>query len=94
MSNWEKLDDVSKSIADEPWSMYWREFNTEADEFKKFMNDPLGVLSSEIGGVGKDWTIHTTIIGHQIGLTRGAVCNPMIVDPTSKSIYMTLYKHS
>jgi hypothetical protein len=93
MSNWEKLDDVSKSIADEPWSLYWREFDAASDEFRKFMDDPISVLASEIDEVQSDWRVQTNIFGHQIGLTRGAVCTPTITDPRSKTVMVSMYKH-
>jgi len=36
MTAWEELDDVSKSIADEPWSPYWRELKSGTAEFERF----------------------------------------------------------
>jgi hypothetical protein len=93
MSNWEKLDDVSKSIAAEPWSLYWREFDASSEAFRAFMNDPLGVMAEEIAEVGKDWRVQTHIIGHDVGLIRGVVCTVPMVDAVHKTVYLTLYKH-
>jgi hypothetical protein len=93
MSNWEKLDDVSKSIADEPWSLYWREFDATSDAFQKFIADPLSVMSAEIAEIGPDWRVQTHVIGHEVGLTRGIVCTIPMVDLKSKTVFVTLYKH-
>jgi hypothetical protein len=93
MAVWEKLDDVSKNIADEPWSLYWSEYKSGTEEFEDFLHDPLSVLVKACSGVDRTWNVQTSIIGHEIGFRKDAVCSTVLVDPIRKIAYVTFYKH-
>ncbi len=93
MAVWEKLDDVSTNINNEPWSLYWSEIKTGTQEFEDFIHNPLGELTTVIGGINADWKVQTQMLGHEIGLLVDAVCRLVLVDPRSKTLYLTLYKH-
>jgi hypothetical protein len=93
MTAWEKLDDVSKSIADEPWSLYWRELKSGTAEFEEFLHDPLSHLVKSFEGVDRKWTVQTNRIGHETGLMRSAVCSLALADHDRKTVFLTLYKH-
>lgn len=90
---WEKLDSVSKSIAEEPWSLYWNEMKSEEPEFKEFISNPIPVLVEQTDEVEADYRIQTTIINHEVGLMGSMVCQAALVDPDSRTVYLTLYKH-
>lgn len=90
---WKKLDDVSDDIRDEPWSMYWREWKSNSDEFRDFLEYPVGVLAEEIDEVAPDWTVTTTIANHNVGLRRNPICIVAITVPEERRVYLWLYKH-
>jgi hypothetical protein len=92
-SNWEKLDDVSQNIRNEPWSLYWSEKKTGTPEFERFLHDPLSEFVEEFSGVTRDWTVQTNILNHEIGLLGRSSCNLALVDPDKKIIYLSIYKH-
>jgi hypothetical protein len=91
---WEKLDDVSKSIAAEPWSLYWTEWKSGTKEFEEFLHDPVSHFAKSFKGVKKSWNVQTHIIGHEAGMMRSAVCSLALVDHDRKTVFMTLYKHT
>ena len=93
MTTWEKLDDVSKSIAEEPWSLYWKEFKSGTDEFEQFLHNPLSQMTKAFEGVNREWTVQTNVIGHEQGLVMSVVCGVALVDPQKKTVFLTLYKH-
>jgi hypothetical protein len=78
---WEKLDNVSKNIAEEPWSLYWNEFKSGTKEFENFLHDPLKTLVTAVDGVDRKFTVNTTVVNHEKGLNLSAVCSLCIVDP-------------
>lgn len=92
-SKWEKLDDVSKSIANEPWSLYWNEMKTGTPEFEAFLLDPLSHLVGNLAGVTKEWTVQTNILNHEISLRHDPACELALVDPQKNIVYLTIYKH-
>lgn len=67
---WQRIDDVSKDIADEPWSMYWNEMKSGTEEFEEFLHKPMRVLQNTLDGVDNSFTIQTNILNHEIGLER------------------------
>jgi hypothetical protein len=93
MSTWEKLDNLSKNIAEEPWSLYWREMKSGTETFEHFLHEPLQHVADDFDEVDKSWTVQTQIIGHEIGLYAHAVCSIALVDPRRKTVFLTLYKH-
>ena len=93
MAKWEILDDTSKSIADEPWSLYWREMKSDSKEFEDFLHDPLSALIGKLSGVNITWNVQTNMIGDEIGLSSNTVCTLALVDPHRKTVFLTLYKH-
>ena len=90
---WEKLDDVSSNIAQEPWSLYWNEMKSGSREFEDFLHDPLSRMVGVFSDVDKSWSVQTNIIGHEIGLSEDLVCKLALVDPRRKTVFLTLYKH-
>jgi hypothetical protein len=93
MVKWEKLDDVSVSIAKEPFSLYWSELKSGSREFEKFLHDPLGEIVDVASGVDKSWCVQTNIIGHEIGFGPDVVSRLALVDPHRKTVFLVLYKH-
>ena len=92
MVKWEKLDDVSASIAKEPFSLYWSEVKSDSKEFEEFLHDPLGEIVDVASGVDKSWSVQTNIIGHEIGL-MDVMSRLALVDPHRKTVFLVLYKH-
>lgn len=90
---WEKLDDVSKNIGNEPWSLYWHEFKSGTKEFEDFLHNPIELLTTAADGVDSTFAVQTTVLNHENGLRGSAVCTVAIVDPDKKRVYLTLYKH-
>ena len=93
VATWEKLDDVSANIANKPWSLYWSEMKSGTKEFENFLHDPLSDMTGVLSEVEKSWSIQTTIIGHEIGLSQDLVSKLALVDPRRKMVFLTLYKH-
>ena len=93
MAKWEILDDTSKNIAGEPWSLYWKEMQSGTKEFEDFLHDPLSALIGKLSGVNVTWNVQTNMIGHEIGLSSNAVCALALVDPHRKTVFLILYKH-
>ncbi len=93
MAVWEKLDDVSKNIASEPWSLYWIEWKSGTKEFEEFLHNPLAHSADSFEGVDRNWTVQTNVIGHEGGLMQSAVCSLALVDRDRKTVFLTLYKH-
>jgi len=93
-TNWEKLDDVSRNIASEPWSLYWAEMKTGTPEFEQFLHDPLSSLVGAFSGVTKAWRVQTNILNHEEGLALSHACQLALVDPAKKTVYLTIYKHA
>jgi hypothetical protein len=91
-AEWEKLDDVSQNIREEPWSLYWREWKSGTRAFEDFLHDP-GKELVRSGLARRGYSVQTNIINHERGLRVTAVCTMVIVDPRSKAAYITLYKH-
>jgi hypothetical protein len=91
---WTKIDDVSKDIRDEPWSMYWREWKTGSEPFEKFLHDPVRMLADELTEVEQDWSVTTTVANHQVGLSRSPICIVATVVPEERRAYLWLYKHA
>jgi hypothetical protein len=92
-SNWEKLDDVSENIKNEPWSLYWSEMKTDTPEFEQFLHDPLSELVGSLSGVTRAWTVQTNILNHEFGLLGSSACKLALVDPDKNVVYLTIYKH-
>jgi hypothetical protein len=92
-SKWEKLDDVSQNIKDEPWSLYWNEMKTGTPEFEQFIHDPLSSLTGALAGVTQTWTVQTNILNHEAGLMVSHACQLALVDPGKNTVYLTIYKH-
>ena len=93
MSKWEKLDDVSKNIAHEPWNLYWKEHKSGTKEFEAFLHNPKAVLVAELAEVKDTFNIQTNILNHERGLEASLVCTLVLVDPDKQLAYVTLYKH-
>ena len=93
MATWDKLDDVNKNIANEPWSMYWNEMKSGTQEFEDFLHEPLKVLCGALDGVDESFTVQSNILNHEVGLVNSIVCQVAIVDYQKKIVYLTLYKH-
>jgi hypothetical protein len=93
-SNWEKLDDVSRHIESEPWSLYWTEMKTGTPEFEQFLHDPLSSLVGVFLGVTETWRVQTNILNHEEGLAASHACQLALVDPAKRMVYLTIYKHS
>ena len=64
-----KVDDVSKEIAAEPWSLYWKEFKSGTPEFEEFLHEPAKHVAQNISG-GSDWNVSTYVVNHEIGFTK------------------------
>lgn len=93
MALWEKLDNVSQNIANEPWSLYWNEMKSGSHEFEDFLHNPLPTLIKVLDGVDDTWTVETKIRNHEKGLLINAVCTVAMADPQKKIVYLTLFKH-
>lgn len=93
MANWTPLDSKNKDIANEPWSLFWSESKSDSKEFNNFLMNPLSELMNDFGEIQKDWIVRTNIINHEVGFGTNLVCKIMILDPDSKTAFITLYKH-
>jgi len=93
MAGWILVDDHLKEIADEPWSLYWREFKSDTDEFRSFLLDPKPILMNEIPRVSEDYQVSSEILNHEISLRYQAVCTLGIVMPDEKRVKLLFYKH-
>jgi len=90
---WEKIDDVSKNIAAEPWSLYWKEHKSGTVEFTSLLQNPISQLKGALDAVDDDWRVQSHFIGHEIGMEINAHCTLALVDPLSKTVFLTFYKH-
>ena len=93
MTDYVKIDDFVKEIADEPWSLYWSEMKSESDEFIEFMKNPLPVLQRSFPQVDSTWHIDTEIVNHQKGLLLTAVCQAAFIFDEIKLVKIIMYKH-
>jgi hypothetical protein len=94
MPKWEKLDEISAGLTKAPYSLYWSEAKSESEEFRRFLGDPLGEMVGVVSGVDTSWSVQTTIIGHERGISIDAVSRLVLVDPRCKTLFLTLYKHT
>jgi hypothetical protein len=90
---WVYLDELSPDIRDEPWSLYWKEWKSGTPEFEALLHDPLEVLSKQIPGVTREWTVATEFVNHERGLSNNIVCKLAMVMPDEKRVLLLFYKH-
>lgn len=93
MSEWILVDNKVQEIADEPWSLYWREFKSDTDEFRAFLLDPKPILMREIRGISSDYKVTSEVLNHEISLRYQAVCTICIVMPDEQRVKVLFYKH-
>ncbi|MER6503989.1 hypothetical protein ABT218_32775 [Streptomyces sp. NPDC001455] len=93
-AQWTMIDKVSEEIRSEPWSMYWREWKSESDEFARFLRDPISVLAGDIREVERDWTVSSTIANHHVGIGHSPICIVAISVPSERRVYLWMYKHA
>jgi hypothetical protein len=98
MTKWRRIDDVVPEIAAEPWSLFWGEMDVPSVELEAFMTDPLSALKLKVPEMDATWRVNTSIIGHEISLnahggSTGPICMVLLLDPRSKTGFVTLYKH-
>ncbi|MGW4381419.1 hypothetical protein [Kitasatospora sp. NPDC004531] len=91
---WKCIDDVSDDIRAEPWSMYWREWKSESEEFGRFLREPVKVLADEVPGVERDWTVTSTIANHHVGIGASPICIVAVSVPEERRVYLWMYKHA
>ena len=93
MANWVLIDDHVQEIANEPWSLSWREWKSGTKEFEDFLHNPLPVIKQDFPQVEADWRVVTEIVNHERSLLGSAVCNGCMIMPENKTVKLTLYKH-
>ena len=93
MVDWVRVDDSVPEIADEPWSLFWHEFKSDAVEFDRILKDPLSVLKQDFPEIDETWNINTELLNHQAGLLLSAVCSATFVFPEIKMVKILYYKH-
>lgn len=95
MAKWVRVDDFVKEILEEPWSLYWHEWESGTKEFEDFLLDPLSVLSKDISLVSAHaWTVSTEILNHESSLKSSIVCTILIAMPAEKRLKVLLYNHT
>ncbi|UFR00765.1 hypothetical protein KBP30_06060 [Streptomyces sp. Go40/10] len=93
-ARWTMIDEVSDEIRSEPWSMYWREWKSDSEEFARFLREPIAVLAKEISEVEQDWTVTSTIANHHVGIGRSPICIVATSVPSERRVYLWMYKHA
>lgn len=93
MPEWVKIDNVSREIEEEPWSLYWTEMKSESDEFEAFLRNPRESLMSGIREVRDDFAITTEHLNHEVGFRTSAVCQVVMVMPEERRVKVMTYKH-
>src|SRR6516165_3399262 len=88
MPKWEKLDEISAGLTKAPYSLYWSEAKSESEEFRRFLGDPLGEMVSVVSGAATSWSVQTTIIGHERGMSVALVRRLVLVDPRCKTPFL------
>lgn len=94
MSDWIKIDNFVREIAEEPWSLYWKEWKTGTREFEDYILNPLPHLAREIEGVDSSWTVSSELLNHHIPHVSNAVCNVGMIMYEEKRIKLLFYKHA
>lgn len=93
MANWVQVDDHVQEIAQEPWSMAWREWKSGSSEFNDFLMNPLPEIMKDFPLVQADWRVTSEIVNHERSLLGSAVCNTCIIMPDTKTVKLMFYKH-
>ncbi|WP_199091572.1 hypothetical protein [Bosea sp. ASV33] len=94
VERWVSISSQINELKSEPWSMFWKEWKSESNEFKEFLLDPLKILkNNDEFRLDGNYSVSSELLNHHIPLTVSIVCTIIIIFPEEKHVKIMAYKH-